>query len=269
MLTKLLKLCILTSLVLILPTKAAFSKAIERKYSLREEILSDFYQFYCTSQIAKRAVGYGVGGYLANSSTDLHFRNNWQDDIRNDFSNKLSTTINDYSKIANYPIAVPFYLATLWFSTNAFTSSAHSPIGIFANHSLRTLVVAAPEQLFLTHFWGSGRPETGAHRWELFKYHRAVSGHAFYGAIPLLNLAKQQDILWLKGSFYLLSVLPGMARVNSDKHYLSQVWIGWWLAYNATQSVWLSDKVSNESKEISLEMHPLNDGIYLGLVKKL
>ncbi|MBS0286641.1 MAG: hypothetical protein JSR17_05055 [Proteobacteria bacterium] len=268
MLTNLIKLFVLTSLLFILPTKTAFSKAIENNYSLLDEILGDFYQFYCTKQFAKRTVGYGLGGYLANSSVDPHFRNYWQDHLRNDFTNKLSTAINDYSKLTSYPIAAPIYLATLWLSTRTFTTSPDTAIGIFANHALRTLVVGAPEQFALTHFFGSGRPQTEAHRWEVFKYHRAVSGHAFYGAIPLLNLAKQQENPWLKTSFYVLSALPGLARVNCDKHYLSQVWLGWWLANSATQSVWESDIVSNKSNKISLEMVPLNSGIYLGLARK-
>ncbi len=269
MFISLLKLYNLTSLVLILLTLPVISKANDTNYRFSSQVIGDFHQFYTTDFLMRRALGFGVGAFMANTDVDPEFRLFWQQKIRNDFTDKTATVVNDYSKIATYPVAVPLYIATLWLSNKAFTLEPNSQLGLWANHSLRTLIVGAPEQALFTQLLGSGRPQTEQHQWDLFKYHRAVSGHAFYGAIPLINAAKLSEDPWVKGSLYVLSTLPGLARINSDKHYLSQVWLGWWLAFNASQAVWKSDKVSNKSQNITMQMVPIESGIYLGLAKKL
>lgn len=265
----LLKLYNLTSFVFILLTLPVISKANNDNYSFSTQVICDFQHFYSIGEITNRALGLGVGAISANTKMDPEFRLFWQQKIRANFSDKLTNTLNDYNKIASYPISAPLYVVTLWLSNKAFSVEPRSEVGLWANHSLRTLIVGVPEQALFTHLLGSGRPETGEHTWHLFKYHRAVSGHAFYGAIPLLNAAKQIDDPWIKGSVYVLSALPGLARINSDKHYLSQVWLGWWLAYSATTSVWHSDKVSKKPHNITFQAVPIESGIYLGLAKKL
>ncbi|MGD9592727.1 MAG: hypothetical protein AB7V32_09425 [Candidatus Berkiella sp.] len=236
-------------------------------YRFSEQVICDFHHFYSLNAISERAIGFGIAAVFANTDLDPEFRWYWQHKIRSDFSDKLSTIVNDYSKIATYPISVPIYLSTLWISNKAFNLAPQSELGLWANHSLRTLIVGVPEQALFTHLLGSGRPESNEHNWDWFKYHRAVSGHAFYGAIPIINAAKQVEGPWLKGSLYVLSTLPGIARINSDKHYLSQVWLGWWLAFRASEAVW-QDKV-RKKPQITLQMLPIENGIYLGLAKKL
>lgn len=269
MLTNLLRLNNLTSLMLILLTQPMISKADNANYRFRDQVVCDFHHFYSMSSLSQRVIGYGVGAIEANTEMDPQFRLYWQQKIRNDFSDKISTIVNDYSKIATYPISVPAYMATLWISNKAFSLEPNSQLGWWANHSLRTVIVGVPEQALFTHLLGSGRPQSGQHAWHLFDQHRAVSGHAFFGAIPLINAAKQIEDPWIKASLYVLSTLPALARINSDKHYLSQVWLGWWLAYSATQAVWHADKVSKKPQNLSLQMLPLENGIYLGLAKKL
>ncbi len=264
-----LKLYRLKSLIPILLVTFSISKEVNASTPLGQQIECDYRHFYSYAGISHRLIGIGVGGIMANTNIDPDFRTFWQEGIRNDFTNKVSTTINDYSKVANYPVAAPLYLVTMWLSTQSFTKLPTYGVGLWANHSLRTLLVGAPEQVVLTHLLGSGRPQTDQHDWHLFKQHRAVSGHAFYGAIPLINIAKQTTQPVLKFTFYGLSVLPGLARINSDKHYLSQVWLGWWLAFSAANAVWETDVVSKKPHKLSIQMAPIENGIYLGLQAKL
>ncbi len=267
MLNNLLNLGFKCSLILILLIVPIMSKAIEATDGFITQLSCDFRNFYSLHGITHRATGFGLGGLWANTSMDPEFRILWQEHIRSDFTNRLSSEMDDYSKIAKYPVALPFYITTLWISNKAITLMPSNSLSLWANHSLRTLILGAPEQALFTHLLGSGRPQSEQHAWDLFKYHRAVSGHAFYGAIPLLNIAKQADNTLLKGTFYLLSTFPAIARINDDKHFLSQAWLGWWLALCATQTVWEREVVSKKPQNISLKMQPISHGIYLGLAK--
>jgi len=86
---------------------------------------------------------------------------------------------------------------------------------------------------------GGDRPhdESIGSRWRPFQYGHGVSGHAFVGAVPFITAAQMAENPWLKGGLYCLSVLPGWSRIEHDKHYLSQVGLGWWLAYLACSAV--------------------------------
>ena len=86
---------------------------------------------------------------------------------------------------------------------------------------------------------GSGRPSDTADNsyWHPFKNDNGVSGHAFVGAVPFITAAQMSDNIWEKGFFYACSAMPGWSRINDDAHYLSQVWLGWWMAYLACEAV--------------------------------
>ena len=40
-----------------------------------------------------------------------------------------------------------------------------------------------------------------------------------------------------KAAFYAGSTLAGLSRINDDRHYTSQVFLGWWMAYLAATAV--------------------------------
>ena len=58
----------------------------------------------------------------------------------------------------------------------------------------------------------------------------------------------------MKSLFYGLSVLPGFSRVNDEKHYLSQVALGWYLAYLS------ADVIENKGKKNAFRLSPLPEG---------
>ena len=74
-------------------------------------------------------------------------------------------------------------------------------------------------------------------RWRPLADDNAASGHAFIAGIPWLNLARRLPPSAGRGIARVLSTVTGWSRLNDDKHYLSQVLLGWVIAWNATAAV--------------------------------
>ncbi|MDI6889358.1 MAG: hypothetical protein QMC83_00235 [Thermodesulfovibrionales bacterium] len=55
--------------------------------------------------------------------------------------------------------------------------------------------------------------------------------------MPFITAAKMNDIQYLKAVFYGLSILPGLSRINDNKHYFSQVALGWYLAFLSCSAI--------------------------------
>jgi membrane-associated phospholipid phosphatase len=77
----------------------------------------------------------------------------------------------------------------------------------------------------------------GPSYWQPFRHANAVSGHAFMGAVPFITAAQMTDRPCVKGLLYALSGFTAWSRVNDDAHYLSQVLLGWYVAYLSVRAV--------------------------------
>ena len=109
----------------------------------------------------------------------------------------------------------------------------------------RAYLVGAPPVLFMQSCLGGSRPgeRDDASFWRPFDDDNGASGHAFVGAVPFLTAARMTEDRRVKACWYALSVLPAWSRaVNDDSHYLSQVGLGWWMAYLACESVDRTEK---------------------------
>ncbi|MDY0166212.1 MAG: phosphatase PAP2 family protein [Thermoguttaceae bacterium] len=86
---------------------------------------------------------------------------------------------------------------------------------------------------------GASRPGETDYRsqWKPFDDTNAVSGHAFIGAVPFLTAAEMTENLAARAFLYVGSACTAWSRVNDDAHYLSQVILGWYMAYLACRSV--------------------------------
>jgi hypothetical protein len=82
-----------------------------------------------------------------------------------------------------------------------------------------------------------------------------VSDHAFIGAVPFITAAKMNENPYIKGALYGLSVLPGLSRINDNKHYFSQVLLGWYLAFLSCNAV----EKTNMRKNTKVAIVPLSD----------
>jgi len=48
--------------------------------------------------------------------------------------------------------------------------------------------------------------------------------------VPFWTAAQMTDCVPLEAGFYAMGSLAGIARLQTDSHYLSQVVLGWWIA---------------------------------------
>ena len=112
-------------------------------------------------------------------------------------------------------------------------------LGDFGDRAVRAYAVGAPPLLVMQSLLGSGRPSNDADNsyWHPFKAGNGASGHAFVGAVPFITAAQMSDNLAEKTFFYACSFATSWSRIETDSHYLSQVWVGWWLAYLACDAV--------------------------------
>jgi len=233
------------------------------------QILCDYQHYYSATGLSQQLIGLGLAGLAANTHIDQGFQDEWQQHLRGNTTNRLSDIFDDYGEITQYKISIPIYVFLIGIEAAYPQQPLARCLGFFGNHALRTLLVGAPQQVALTHLLGGGRPQIEQSQWHLFKHQRAVSGHAFYGAIPFINLAKQTQLPLIKTSYYVLSTFPGLARINNNKHYFSQSLLGWWIAFSAANAVWKTEEVSKKPYTWSLQLRPYSDGIYLGLEAKL
>jgi hypothetical protein len=107
----------------------------------------------------------------------------------------------------------------------------------WSNRSLRAAAVGFSSVLPGYVLLGAHRPHRGDSSWHPFADAHGVSGHTFAGAIPFLTAAAMTDNPYWKAPLVLGSFLAGWGRIHDDRHYFSQVALGWWLAYLSVRSV--------------------------------
>lgn len=217
----------------------AFSFATGHEIRSALSVIENDYRAFYLDYRAMGSLGAGVlgAGVLANSSADREVREYFQDDLR-------SPATDSFSDIARVPgdvlVAVPLLFG-------AYALSGDGAVKSWAGNSLRAFIVGAPAGLFIQYATGADRPEEGSSGWKPFRGNNGLSGHAFTGAVPFITAAKMQDGAAMKTLFYALSVLPGLTRINDEKHYLSQAALGWYLAYLSVSSIEKSGRRSSVS----------------------
>jgi len=191
-------------------------------------IKNDYKNFYLSGDnLIQLGIGLGVAGLFANTSMDGDIQDFYQDNVRSDVT-------DDLSKILKVPgsvfITPPVLVAT-------YLIFKDSSAGEWAQRSLRALIVGAPAGLLLQRATGGSRPSEGDSKWRPFDDANGLSGHSFIGAVPFITAAKMNDNFYVKGLLYGLSVLPGLSRINDNKHYFSQTALGWYLAFLSCNTV--------------------------------
>ena len=108
----------------------------------------------------------------------------------------------------------------------------------WSNRSLRAIAVGFPPVVAGYALLGSGRPDLryDSH-WHPFAHFHGVSGHTFIGAVPFLTAASMTDNPWIKYPLVFGSFMTGWSRLYEDRHFFSQVALGWWCAFLAVRSV--------------------------------
>jgi membrane-associated phospholipid phosphatase len=176
---------------------------------------------------------------LANTTVDQEFRDWFQDNVA------TSPDTWKFAKLMGEPWIVPAFLLAVWAIDEwaprygFFRERLWTPeLGYWSRQSIRAMLVGAPVVFSLQYIIGSSRPGEAPYgsEWRPFADNNGVSGHAFVGAVPFLVAAQRADHWFWKATFFAGSGLAGYSRINDDAHYLSQVLLGWSIAYLSVEA---------------------------------
>jgi hypothetical protein len=228
--------------------------------NLFQDIKEDFNHYMSDENLLFLGDTFLISGVLANTGLDRSFADHWQTDIQNSSMDNLFEFPKHIGGLSYY--YAPIYLATMSIGHLREHTLLGNVIYHWGYRSLRTFIIGGLQQVFLTNLLGSGRPNRNEDsKWQSFKYQTGVSGHAFYGAIPFLTAAMMTDPPLFKYGLYFLSTLPGISRINSNRHYLSQVIMGWTLAFLSARSVYYTDLARTPPFQVGI--YPKADGAML------
>jgi membrane-associated phospholipid phosphatase len=240
------KICFLISLSLPLNLFAFEDSKGSRIADVRSTILMDFHHFYTPGNLRYLLGGVCLAGVLANTNADRETQNWIQRSVRNNNTDQFSKVVKPIGNIYE-PISIYAGLSLLGSLTRKTSFGAIAfKLG---SKSLRTIVVGAPVVGTLQYVLGASRPTENGPEWHPFHDTNAVSGHAFLGAVPFLTVSQMVRSKYLKMFFYVGSFTTGFSRINDNKHYFSQVALGWWIAYLSSISV-------NRSKRRKVDFQP-------------
>lgn len=205
-------------------------------------VLKDYKTFYTWKNSIPFIIAFSGGAILANTSLDQDFRNWYQRDVRTSGTDNFATACKVFGE-GKYMIPTALGLAVLGTLWDDYTPG--SVVSDYGFRVTRAYLVGAPPLLFLQALTGGARPcedsEYSSH-WRPFTENHGVSGHAFMGAVPFITAAQMSDNIFMTGIFYFLSTWTAWSRINDDAHYLSQVIMGWTLAYVSCTAVGETEK---------------------------
>lgn len=213
----------------------AMSVAPERLATDMDLVRADYGQYYSMGNMVLFGLGVGAAAPLANTSADESVAHWYQRRVR-------GATSDEFSQVINYAgqfwLVLPVFVEGAALMGQADDGYWHDGgLGEWSNRSLRAVAVGVPPMLAMYVVLGSGRPDRHDSYWHPFNDIRGVSGHTFVGAVPFLTAAAMTDEPLWQVPLVAGSMATGWSRINDDRHYLSQVVLGWWLAYLAVRSV--------------------------------
>jgi hypothetical protein len=203
--------------------------------------IQDYRRFYSPPELFALAGGIGLAAVFANTkidenTIDENFQQ-WHDEhVGTHNARKFSYIVRELGNGRHF---LPFYGVCIGAGEAWESNPTARVLGEWGDRSLRSFIVGAPVILALQYGLGASRPEdhTNGSRWVPFFAKNSASGHSFIGGINFINAAMMTDNVPLKSALYVASVVPGWTRITQDKHYLSQVVLGWWVAYLSASAV--------------------------------
>jgi hypothetical protein len=222
--------------------------------------IDDFRNFYSWPNLGLVALGIGAAAPIANTTADRDIRQWYQNHVSSKSMDPAATTFNYAGQVW---VAVPIGLeAAALLGTWPQSDPTDGCFFEWANRSLRATAVGFPTVLSLYVILGSSRPDRNDSRWHPFNDVHGVSGHTFVGAIPFLTAAAMTDNPWYQAPLVAGSFLTGWARLHEDRHYFSQMALGWWLAYLSVRSV---SETQAEQRSYSILPTVTPDGVGVAL----
>jgi hypothetical protein len=223
--------------------------------------LEDYSRFYSWQNLGLVAAGVAVAAPIANTKADQSFRNWYQHRI---YDSRLNSTADAYNYAAQLWVVIPVGLEAWALAGKAGDNYAFDGcIYEWANRSLRAAAVGYPTVLALFVTLGAKRADQNNSYWHPFNDVHGVSGHAFIGAVPFLTAAAMTDNPCYQVPLVLGSMVEGWDRIHMDRHYLSQVIQGWWLAYLSVKAVDMTQSIHRSNWTICPTVSPEGAGMML------
>jgi len=207
----------------------------------RDNVCQDYVNYYSRDTLGKFIVILAPAAVFANTNLDSEVGNWYQQHVRSASTNHAA---DFFRPLGDGFYTIPVYVSAKLLGEYFDDRPGMALLGEFGDRTTRALAVGAGPLLAVQYLTGSGRPSSIADQsyWKPFHSSHGASGHAFMGAIPFLTLAGMTDDPLAKCFFYACSPWTGISRVNDNVHYLSQVWLGWWMAYLACDAVNKTEK---------------------------
>jgi len=176
-------------------------------------------------------VGVGVLAYSgADEACDRWYANH----LRSDATDRVAGVVEPFGRRFWF-----LYWLLLAILDSLYHSSALTRWG---RRNFEAMMVGLPTLWSVQYGLGAARPTDQTHgpRWRPFADDNSASGHAFVAAIPWLNAARAAGAWPTRALAQAGSGLTAWSRINDQKHYLSQVLIGYSFAWSAVDAVWQS-----------------------------
>lgn len=226
-----------------------------------QTVKRDYANFYTRERLSNLGVAFGIGAVMANTHIDQGIRDWYQDHERSPSSDRLS---KKFKWMGNGYNTIPISLLAMGIGQLS-SDPANSPMWLWGERTMRAYIVGGPANLFAQVATGGSRPgPPNASQWRPFHSSHGVSGHAFMGAIPFLTIANMSDNHWVRYSAYFASTFVGWSRINDDAHFASQVFLGWYMAYQSTDAVADSD-AGSQQHDSHLAVLPWPHGILVAM----
>jgi hypothetical protein len=220
-----------------------FGPGIYAGGELLSSVPFDYKNFYSLRGLAWLGGGVGIAAIIANTPADQSFQDWYDGKIKSETSDRLVT---DIRWLGRGHIMIPIFVAAGLVLTpfEERFPLAHG-VGQWGRRTTRSLLVGGPMLLALQYAIGSYRPrrEIDSH-WHAFQTTNGVSGDAFIAGIVFISAAKQVENPLAKGVLYVAATVPAWGRINDDGHYLSQAFLGVWLAAVAVAAVDHTDRTT-------------------------
>ncbi len=233
---------VICSLLIVAPTIADTNNE-----SFFDTIKKDYSEFYGSERLIRAGLVFAGGAVFANTNLDQ--------DIQDDYQNNTRTAgTDDFAKFAKTfgegKYLITLSLATALSSHYLETSGERSAVGRWGQNAIRAYIVGGPATLLTQQLTGASRPAETADNsnWKPFNDSNGVSGHAFVGAVPFMTVARMYDNNKIvKYLMYTASTFSAWSRVNDNSHYFSQAVLGWYLAFEATDTVFTTNSKTNSN----------------------
>lgn len=246
---------LICSVIIVMP-----SYADTHKVSFFDTVKQDYKEFYSSDRLIRAGIVFAGGAVVANSNLDQSIQDDYQNNTRSNSTDDFSKIVKNFGD-GKYLITLS--LATTLTSHYLETGGQRSAVGRWGQNALRAYIVGGPATLLTQQITGASRPGETADKskWKPFLDSNGVSGHAFIGAVPFMTMARMNnDNKLVKYLLYTVSTFTAFSRVNDNSHYFSQAVLGWYLAYEATDTVF-----ENNSEAKTIAFHPYIGADSLGL----